>query len=177
MKYLIPLFVLISLTSFSQDKIVTLQNDTVDCKIVKGTNQFFNIERNGANSKLRYEDVKAYYMDGRWWEITENQFNDTPASESIMKRRPENMYALKEGNSGNPFSSSGLLLEKGGNQIVAGTLVGLISAALGIALASETPTAAAFIGGGGFIAGTIITISGASKISRAGHELQRARYE
>ena len=174
MKFFLVLFNLISVTAFSQDKIITLQNDTIDCNIIRGTDTYFRIERNGAKSKMPFDQVKAYRFKDQWYENEAlNESEDT----SMMLREPENMRVLIDSDDTDPQLKVALLLEQGGSQIATGTVVGLISAVLGIALASGSPTLAAIVGGGGFLAGTIITISGASKVSRAGFELQKAKFE
>src|SRR6056297_919498 len=115
MKYLLPLFIIFSLSLSAQDKIVTLTNDTVDCTIVEIDENFIQIIVNEKPAKMLFSSVLSVYRNNKW-DFNENAFQlseKKAVEESIMKRQPEYTANGISEKQKNHIFSAGIFLQKG----------------------------------------------------------------
>lgn len=175
MKYLLPIFLFLSIHLFSQDTLVTISGDTIACKVTKSDLNYVQYEHDGKTSKVPYERVAYMYSDGQW--MRNESIEEIDPGESVMKRKPEYTADGISEKQKNHIYSAGIFLKQGSQQYLGGLGIFLLSGIFGAVLAESNPDLALIIAGGGFVVGSVFTISGISKIGKAGVELQSFPYD
>ena len=175
MKYLSLLLVFLSLQAISQDKIVTVNNDTIDCEILYISETHVKYELDGKKRSSVHAYVTHVYDDGQWFK---NLYHEEIAEqETIMKKKPELMAKDLSKKQVNHIYSAGRFLDSGSKKIVGGLAVSVLATGVFTLLVDQNSEAAAIIGIGGNLVGLFLTIGGTSDIRKAGKELQAFPYE
>lgn len=179
MKYLIPFFLLFSISLSAQDRIVTLSNDTLECTILNVDVNFIQFTIDGKASKMMFTSASSIYRNGKWDfnERADRYSTAVPVEESIMKRQPVFMAAGVSEKQKNHIYSAGIFLEKGTRQIFSGLIIIVLSSVLIGAVSDSDSNFGLIIGAGGLLVGTGVSLSGVSKFAKAGRELQSFPYD
>jgi len=126
---LIILFSLAIQYSYCQDKIVSLQNDTIDCAIQKISNTTVSFTIGSSGKKMATSQIQSVYYNHIWYsreELIKMQVdNSTQLSESVMINSNTEPLSKKQKSE---IYTGAVLIEKGTGKMVTGIVISLAGA-------------------------------------------------